>query len=61
VKRSGSAATLISGTDGTGSSGNNGPPTAALLDSPTSLALAPNGDLYVPDDGDQVSGRITAP
>ena len=61
IKLSGTTPTRVAGSNGTGSSGNNGPAIAALLNAPTSLALAPSGDLYVSDISNQTIQRIITP
>ncbi len=43
--------TTIVGTGEKGFSGDGGPPTNALLDAPSGIAIAPSGDFYVADAG----------
>lgn len=50
----------VAGTGLRGFSGDNGPAAAAQIDSPTALAVAANGDLYVADAGNQRVRRISA-
>jgi len=50
--------TTVAGTGTLGYSGDNGPATAARLNTPYDLRFAPNGDLYVADTGNNVIRRI---
>jgi hypothetical protein len=50
--------TTIAGTGAVGYSGDNGSATAAQFHTPYDLRIAPNGDLYVADTGNNVIRRI---
>ena len=50
--------TTVAGTGAVGYSGDNGPATAAQFHTPYDLRVAPNGDLYVADTGNNVIRRI---
>lgn len=52
------AVSTVAGSGAAGFGGDGGPATAALLTSPTGLALARNGDLYVSDAGNHRVRRI---
>ncbi len=50
----------IAGTGVTGYTGDNGPATAAKLNSPTSVAIDAAGNIYLTDDGNNVIRKISA-
>ncbi|SNT34982.1 Ig-like domain (group 3) [Granulicella rosea] len=52
--------TTIAGTGTIGSTGDGGPATAATVNTPTSVALDPAGNIYFSDNGNNVVRRIDA-
>ncbi len=52
--------TTIAGTGAAGYTGNGGPATAARLDSPEAVHLAPTGDVYIADTGNHAIRRVQA-
>ncbi len=54
------AINTTAGGNGQGYSGDGGPATAAALANPQSLAVAPNGDIYISDTTNNVIRKVTA-
>lgn len=52
--------TTVAGSGSPGSSGNGGQATSARLSSPQDVAVAPNGDLYIADTGNNEIRKVTA-
>jgi len=52
--------TTVAGTGVVGYTGNGGPATAATLDGPEAVHLAPSGDVYIADTGNHVIRRVQA-
>lgn len=52
--------TTVAGTGSPGSSGDGGQATSAKLSAPQDVAVAPNGDLYIADTGNNEIRKVTA-
>ena len=52
--------TTVAGTGTAGYTGNGGPATSARLDAPEAVHLAPTGDIYIADTGNQAIRRVQA-
>jgi hypothetical protein len=51
--------TIIAGTGVDGFSGDGGPATEAQLSEPTSVAIGPDGDMYISDWGNDRIRKVT--
>ncbi|MFJ2776966.1 hypothetical protein [Kitasatospora sp. NPDC087315] len=60
VSASDGTITTVAGTGKEGHDGDGGPATRAQLNSPDGVALSPQGDLYIADEGNQRVRRVSA-
>lgn len=56
----GGAISTVAGTGTAGNSGDNGPATAATLNSPTGVAVDPAGNIYIADAGNNLLRKVAA-